>query len=355
MHFRVKAQQSVEPSNYNFFEYFRRTPDLVCIAGRDGYLRQVNPAVVQKLGYNEEELYSRHILSFVYEADRERTRAVRVRLMDGESLMNFQNRYVAKDGRLIWLEWTSVFIPSDDVVIAIAKDITARKDIEHQVQQEHRQYQGLASHLLHSMEHDRKFVATELHEELAQLVLALKMNVDWVRNEGSSNGASSRERLNKASLITDQLVSTIRRISFAMSPHMIDDLGLNATLEWHCREFTVLHGISCHYFTNCQTDQLSKSTQIDLFRITQAALDNVRKHSNARSATVRLEETDEDYLLTITDNGKGFDPGTVLRGLGLQILYNRALSLGGALDIHSSADKGTQVKLVRRKKLKLPF
>lgn len=328
---------------YDLFDFFKKTPDLVCIARKDGYFKQVNPAVIQKLGYSEEEIYSRPILSFLHPDDLEKTRHMREKLLEGETMLNFQNRYINKSGDIIWLEWTAVYVPEREVVFAIAKDITARKGIEWEVEEEHRQFRGLASYLKLSMEKDRKFVATELHEELAQLMLALKLNVDYVRKEEASLSKTGMDRINQAYAIADLLIHTVRRISFSMSPHMIDDLGLNATLEWHCREFTVLHGIPCHFFTNMDTNKMGKEVQIDLFRICQAALDNVRLHSDASSARVKLESFPESLRLSVKDNGKGFDPSNTPKGQGLQTIYNRALSIGARVHLQSEPGNGTEV------------
>lgn len=336
--------QSIAKANpYDLFDFFKRTPDLVCIAGRDGYFRQVNPSVIQKLGYPEEEIYSRPIFSFLHPDDLSITRSTREKMLEGESLINFQNRYITKQGQVIWLEWTSVFVPEHEVVFAIAKDITARKGIEQQVEMEHRAYRGLAAHLKSTMEKDRKFVATELHEELAQLMLALKINIDWVRKEENNLGEKSRERMEEAHRISEMLISTVRRISFAMSPHMIEDLGLNSTLEWHCREFTVLHGIPCHYFSSLDTTSFNKETQIDLFRICQAALDNVRQHAKASSVSVKLEGSPKQFKLAISDNGIGFESSGTRYGHGLQVIYTRATSINASVQLTSDRDHGTEL------------
>src|SRR4030095_3639541 len=100
---------------FEMFDLFEMTPDLVCIAGKDGFFKKVNPAVIQKLGYNSDEIYSRLVSSFIYPEDRDRTGQVRSKLLKGEALLNFQNRYVKKDGSLIWLEWTSIYIADKEI------------------------------------------------------------------------------------------------------------------------------------------------------------------------------------------------------------------------------------------------
>src|SRR5688572_4759224 len=104
--------------------FFKITPDLVCIAGKDGYFRNFNPAVVQKLGYSPEELLAKPISEFIHSEDKEETARRRLELLNGKTLINFYNRYISKAGEIVWLHWTSIYLPEQEVVFAIAKDVT---------------------------------------------------------------------------------------------------------------------------------------------------------------------------------------------------------------------------------------
>ena len=114
--------------------FFELTPDLLCIAGYDGYFRKINPAVSKTLEYTNEELMSRLISSFVHEDDRAITAKTRNEtiIRDNQPLMNFENRYITKSGKIVWLAWTSTPIESEQLVFAIAKNITPRKKLEEQ-------------------------------------------------------------------------------------------------------------------------------------------------------------------------------------------------------------------------------
>lgn len=109
---------------------FEIIPDLLCIAGFDGYFKKINPAVARTLGYTENELFSAPIDSFIHPADREASSQRFTALTAGESLLNVENRYLAKNGTIVWLSWTSVPIIKDKLVFAIAKNITYRKHWE---------------------------------------------------------------------------------------------------------------------------------------------------------------------------------------------------------------------------------
>lgn len=112
-------------------EYFLQlAPDLICIAGFDGYFKKINPAVSKTLGYTAEELYASPITGFVHPDDRKLTDQKRGELAKGQSLLNFENRYLAKDGTVVWLSWTSVPIMRDSLIFAIGKNITYRKQVE---------------------------------------------------------------------------------------------------------------------------------------------------------------------------------------------------------------------------------
>lgn len=110
--------------------FFELSADLLCIAGYDGYFKKINPAVTKALGYSMDELRASPIDHFVHPEDRELTSRKRQELRNGETLFQFENRYIAKNGDIVWLFWTSVPIERDHVIFAIAKDITHRKKSE---------------------------------------------------------------------------------------------------------------------------------------------------------------------------------------------------------------------------------
>ncbi|MFD2145384.1 PAS domain S-box protein [Mucilaginibacter antarcticus] len=106
------------------------SPDMICIAGYDGFFKKVNPAVLRTLGYTQEELFSKPINDFVYMADKVATIESRESVKRAIPLINFENRYVTKSGEIIWLSWTSIGIEEQQLVFAIAKNITHNKLLE---------------------------------------------------------------------------------------------------------------------------------------------------------------------------------------------------------------------------------
>src|SRR5687767_5480735 len=107
---------------FKMFQLFDMTPDLVCIATKEGFFKKINRSVINKLEYSEEELFASPIASFIHPDDKANTSRTRSELLMGKALINFQNRYITKTGRIVWLQWTSVYIPDKEIVFAIAKD-----------------------------------------------------------------------------------------------------------------------------------------------------------------------------------------------------------------------------------------
>src|SRR5690349_1602162 len=114
----------------HLMDLFEKTLDLVCIVDKPGWFIDINQAVVRTLGYSREELFSQPVSYFIHPDDSERTARRRFELLKETPLVNFQNRYVTKSGATVWLEWTSVYVPEKEIVFAIAKDITVRKEEE---------------------------------------------------------------------------------------------------------------------------------------------------------------------------------------------------------------------------------
>src|ERR1700749_192486 len=110
--------------------FFDLSPDLLCIAGYDGYFKRINPTVSKTLGYTNEELFAKPIDEFVHPEDRNITSGHREEIKRNTPLLNFENRYVTKTGEIVWLSWTSMPIDSEKLVYAIAKNITHKKKLE---------------------------------------------------------------------------------------------------------------------------------------------------------------------------------------------------------------------------------
>ncbi|WP_228479165.1 PAS domain-containing protein [Flavobacterium soyangense] len=117
----------IQESEYLFEHFFELSPDLLCIAGFDGFFKKINPAVSKILGYTNEELFSKPINEFIYVDDQEITAKFREEITKNTPLLNFENRYLTKSGEIIWLSWTSMPIESEKLVYAIAKNITHNK------------------------------------------------------------------------------------------------------------------------------------------------------------------------------------------------------------------------------------
>lgn len=117
-------------NNIDIDYFLELYPDLLCIVDDKGFLKKINPAVPKLLGYSDEELYSSPIDQFIHPQDRSVDKVRMKRQMAGEFIKEYVNRYITKDGRTVWLAWTSVFVERDQLLFAIAKDITGTRLME---------------------------------------------------------------------------------------------------------------------------------------------------------------------------------------------------------------------------------
>lgn len=327
------------------FPFFERTPDMVCIANKEGFFERVNAAVIEKLEYTEEELFTSPIYTFIHPDDRYLTSQERTRLLDGKPLINFQNRYVTKTGKTIWLDWTSIYFPDKEVVFAIAKDITVRKQIEKEIEEDYKKMKTLASHFKSRIEKDRKYFAAALHEEIAQLASVVKMDIDWLNIHMPDLSGLAKKRIDHVLAVSDLMIDKIRKISFSISPYMLDNIGLDATLQWLCKEFTIQHNIPCRYESNYNETSINREMQLDFFRICQEALTNILLHAQASSVRISIDEIDHTINLLIIDDGKGFIVDGSKQTSGLTGIRELAASINAQLTIESNIGKGTTVRV----------
>ena len=330
----------------NLFSFFEMTPDLLCVVNKEGFLIKINNAVVEKLGYTREELFAKPVSAFIYPEDQELTLKKRNSLLNGNDLTNFENRYVTKNGNIIWLQWTSFYISDMEIVCAIAKDITERKKKEIEIEEKYKKFKALSGHFKKAIEKDRKNFSIELHEEIAQLASVILMDLNTIKNNISDFPEFLIRRIEHASDISKLLIQTTRKIAFEMSPYMLDQFGLNETLKWLCNDFSLINRIPCNFESDYDEKILTHEIKMDFFRICQESLSNVMNHASAHSVKISIKDEQNILRLSITDDGKGFEVEKELQTSGLANIRERVASINGKLVIQSRLYEGTSINVI---------
>lgn len=194
-------------------------------------------------------------------------------------------------------------------------------------------------------EQEKTRIARELHDELAQSLTALKMDTIWVRDNLQADPAGAAARLSRMLAMLDASVAATRRIAADLRPLVLDDLGLAPAIEWLVQNFTQRSGVPCDLDIDEELE-LQEPYATAVFRIVQESLFNVGKHAHATSVQVRVAHEGGEMVLSVQDDGVGFqvsDPRKP-QSLGLVGLRERAHLLQGKLTVASTPGQGTRVE-----------
>jgi len=215
-----------------------------------------------------------------------------------------------------------------------------------------RSYRELLGKFLARSEEERKKIAREIHDELNQLLLSVKLNLEGMEGVLPADLVRARERLAVSRAHIEQALDGLRELSLNLRPPALDDLGLPQALDWHIhrlsKEFSLPVTLEV---TGLSQRRPAPVAEIELFRIAQEALSNVIKHARASSAKVKLNFGKLRLVLLVEDNGIGFDTSNALslsgdkQSLGLLGMRERAELCGGTLKIHSTPGDGTRIKV----------
>lgn len=207
------------------------------------------------------------------------------------------------------------------------------------------QLRRLASRYQESGEEERKYLARELHEELAQILAGLQLNLSALSLQHAADSPKLRTQLQKNMELTDQAIIVTRNISTVLRPVALD-MGIAASLEWLANRFGNQSGIRCEVNVDESAAKLGENYAIAMFRIVQEALNNVAKHAKASQVDISLERGSNHYILKIRDDGIGFDiSAKKTASLGLVGIQERALALGGVVSINSRPGNGTEIQV----------
>jgi PAS domain S-box-containing protein len=234
-------------------------------------------------------------------------------------------------------------LDSTRAVCLIASDLSEMKRSEQELRTSSEQLRNLAAHLLSVREEERTKISREVHDELGQSLTAVKMDLAWLARRLSPRDGLMLKRIGSTRQLADSIIQSIRRISTELRPAVLD-LGLVAAVEWQVQDFHARSGIQCKVRLLTREVVVSGASTA-MFRISQEALTNVARHSNATRAEVVLQKQRDRLVLLVRDNGRGFDQAdpSLSKSLGLLGMRERAAILGGQVNISSAPGNGTTV------------
>ena len=285
--------------------------------------------------------------------DRDWVTTLRARAVQEAKHQELEYRMIAADGRVVWLRDASrVVHPDQDhrELVGMMIDVTESRMASDELRRSREQLLDFSTHLEWVREQERTAIAREVHDELGQALTALKMDIAWLlRRLSDAKGQTPRadlvERIGRMSLLADQTIERVRRITRELRPGVLDDLGLPVAIEWQAREFESRSGVRCEVRSDLVDERLDRDLATGMFRIFQEALTNVGRHAEASRVEVALTRQGRTLLLTVRDDGKGIPSEGPSRAhsMGLLGMRERARRLGGSLTLSGRAGEGTEV------------
>jgi len=217
--------------------------------------------------------------------------------------------------------------------------------VHHQkVQQAEADLRRLSQQLVRAQEEERRSLSRDLHDQVGQVLTALRMSIGNLENALQRSDEAISNELDLAKRLASQALRSTRELAMDLRPTMLDDLGLEAALQWHARQHAKIYGVPVSLEVKTPLEHLFEAQRLCVYRIVQEALNNSAKYSQASNVDVVVASSGNCVTVRIGDNGRGFDPsGAAGNGLGLLGMRERVAELGGTLSIDSNPNGGTRI------------
>jgi PAS domain S-box-containing protein len=235
-------------------------------------------------------------------------------------------------------------------VVLSGSDITDRKVAERRLTEYTARLGTLSRRVLAVQEEERRAVARELHDELGQVLTAVRLNLQTLRRR--SRDPELRPVFEDGLALLETAIAEVRALSTRLRPTILDDLGLEAALRSHLERSRARTELALDAEISLPQKRLDPAVETACFRIVQEAMTNVVRHAAASRLSVALQAVDGKLVLSVRDDGRGFDPAAAARraargeSAGLSGMEERAQLAGGRLEIHAAPGRGTEVRAV---------
>ena len=319
---------------------------------QDEKIKFANSKFAEIHGWKQEEVIGMHTSSMIHPEDRAFVAEIREKRLRGEACVSeYETRGLTKTGETIWVLRRNTLCTYDGrpAVLGNLLDITERKQMEDQIRSSEIELRHLSSKLIFVQEAERKRMADEIYDGLAQNLIAIKYQMETLKVKMAEEApANPGQMFDPLIAATHEMVDKIRGITAELRPRVVDELGLIPAISSLCRDLRKFHpDIRLEEEITLQESDIPPSLRIDIYRIVEESLMNTLRHSSANLARVCLHKGSEEIELTVSDNGLGFDIAKIFTqddvggGLGLAYMKERARLSGGILQIETGRERGT--------------
>ncbi len=352
---RKKAEQALKESSAVQKLIMNSALDAIICINTEGQITVWNPVAEKTFGWSESEVIGRPLTETIIPARyREQHNAGMKRYLQ-TGVGNVLNKTIEisainHKGNELPVELSIVSIKNADTQFfcAFIRDISERQKAQKNILEKNSQLQVLSEHLQEVREEERTSMAREIHDELGQQLTVMKMDVAWLQDNLRKDESSVFKRFEEFKSMLDLTVNTVRRIAYELRPSILDDMGLGPAIEWQLVEFEKRSGVKCIYNGEKEKLPLNDNARTGLFRIVQESLTNVGRYAKAEQVKVSLRQEEHKIILTIMDDGVGFEPDKLAfrKTLGILGMKERCTMVGGVFEINSTPGSGTTIKVI---------
>lgn len=347
---RQRAAEELRVSKELFQTTFDSAAVGITLYDLDGRFLLANGALCETLGYGEEDLLHKNLRDITHPDDLAKDDHLERQVLDG-TLTRYavEKRLYHRDGRVVWVVLSVALVRDREQAplyfIGQIIDITSRKAMEQELIESRTRLRELAAHHDAVREEERKRIALEIHDELGQLLTALKMDISLLRMQFGADPDVGR-RTNDMRELVEKTIGVVRQVAANLRPAALN-LGIGPALEWLVEDFGQRTGIAYELNLSGGEIALDDTRATAVFRIVQESLTNVMRHAAASSVAVSLKRDGETLRLEVHDDGRGFDYEAVRHGpsFGLLGIRERVRGLGGSLSVESHPGRGTTVTI----------
>lgn len=347
---RVKAKEALLKSEEKFRKIVNSLPQFVSFTDKNLTYRFVNKTYQERFDLREEDIIGKKLPEVIGEESYKKARPYLDKVFNGEKVQ-YREHFHYKNGMDLHMEGLLIPTYDDENQVtgyyAILSDIThlvkAREDLE----RSHKRIKNLSEYQQDLIEKERNYIAREIHDDLGQYLTAIHMGLDWIKKQVGTQNMKVRSKALETIQLTNTVLQKVKKLSTELHPRIIDEMGLQAAIEWYVREFEQKSNIECQLNLPEDEIELDSKTSITLFRILQETLTNVYRHAKANRVNIKLEKDEKILQLTIEDNGRGItekeknQPGK----MGIIGMEERVHILNGELNIEKIPGNGTRISI----------